>query len=101
MPRAGLARPEKAACAAAESTLRSLCFCAGILGRSAMGKSSDDSHVSPRLDERRAQGAQWRRQVPLAVQAEWKLPAHRADPVDVLIEQGKSRIAELLPVRYA
>jgi uncharacterized protein (DUF2252 family) len=53
------------------------------------------------VDERRAKGAEWRRQVPLGAQVELQLPANRAHPVDVLIEQGKSRIAELLPVRYA
>src|SRR5262249_4059648 len=51
------------------------------------------------LGERRAKGAEWRNQVPFAAQAEWKPLANRADPVDVLIEQGKSRIQELLPVR--
>jgi uncharacterized protein (DUF2252 family) len=57
--------------------------------------------ASPKLDERRAKGAERRRQVPLGAQAEWQAPANRADPVEVLIEQGKTRIAELLPVRYA
>ena len=54
-----------------------------------------------RLDERRAKGAEWRKQVPFAAQAEWKRSANRADPVETLIEQGKSRIPDLLPVRYA
>ena len=54
-----------------------------------------------RLDERRAQGAAWRDQVPLSALAEWKPAANRADPVEMLIEQGRSRIVELLPVRYA
>ena len=54
----------------------------------------------PKIDERRAKGAEWRRQVPFAAQAEWKVPANRADPVEILIEQGKTRIAELLPVRH-
>ena len=66
-----------------------------------MKKSSDDGHVTPKIDERRAKGAEWRRQVPLSALAEWKLPANRSDPVEVLIEQGKTRIQELLPVRYA
>jgi uncharacterized protein (DUF2252 family) len=66
-----------------------------------MNKSSDYGHVTPKIDERRAKGAEWRRQVPLSALAEWKLPANRADPVEVLIEQGKTRIQELLPVRYA
>src|SRR5262245_50926798 len=66
-----------------------------------MDRSSDQAHVSQRLDKRRASGAAWRRQVPLSAQAEWRAPANRADPVAVLIEQGKNRIQELLPVRYA
>jgi hypothetical protein len=33
--------------------------------------------------------------------AEWKPAANRADPVEILIEQGKTRIQELLPIRYA
>ena len=66
-----------------------------------MSKSADHRHASEKLDERRAKGAEWRKQVPFVVQAEWKPPANRADPVEVLIEQGTSRIQELLPVRYA
>ena len=53
------------------------------------------------LSERRALGAEWRERVPLRVHAEWRPPADRPDPVEILIEQGKSRIPELLPVRYA
>jgi uncharacterized protein (DUF2252 family) len=32
---------------------------------------------------------------------EWREPAGRAEPVALLEEQGKARIAELLPIRYA
>jgi uncharacterized protein (DUF2252 family) len=66
-----------------------------------MARSPDLGHVSQRLEERRAQGAEWRRQMPLGALAEWTPPQSRRDPVEVLIEQGKGRIAELLPVRYA
>ena len=66
-----------------------------------MATSPDPGHVSPRLEERRAKGAEWRRQVPLGALAEWTPPQSRRDPVEVLIEQGKNRIAELLPLRYA
>ena len=38
--------------------------------------------------------------VPRSAQGEWAPPADRADPVEILIEQGKSRIQELLPIRY-
>ena len=66
-----------------------------------MDRSSDHRHATQKLDERRAKGADWRRQVPFSAQAEWQPPVNRTDPVEVLIEQGKTRIAELLPVRYA
>jgi uncharacterized protein (DUF2252 family) len=66
-----------------------------------MGKSADHEHASKKLEERRAQGAAWRDQVPLSALAEWQAPRNRADPVEVLIEQDKNRIQELLPVRYA
>ena len=49
------------------------------------------------IDKRRQIGVEWRRQVPLAAQ----LRMDRRDPVEILIEQGKTRIPELLPVRYA
>src|SRR6516162_3107251 len=63
--------------------------------------NNSSGHATSKIDERRAKGAEWRRQVPLSAQAEWKAPANRADPIEVLIEQGKNRIAELLPLRYA
>jgi uncharacterized protein (DUF2252 family) len=66
-----------------------------------MTRSADREHENKGLDERRAKGAGWRDRVPLSAQAEWKPPANRPDPVEILIEQGKSRIPELLPVRYA
>src|SRR5215469_2913063 len=66
-----------------------------------MKRPSDHGNTAESLDERRAKGAEWRRQVPLGAHAEWKAPLDRADPVETLIEQGKTRIAELLPIRYA
>jgi uncharacterized protein (DUF2252 family) len=65
-----------------------------------MDKLADHRNVSQGLDERRTKGAAWRDQVPLSALAEWKPPPNRADPVEILIEQGKTRIQELLPVRY-
>jgi uncharacterized protein (DUF2252 family) len=58
-------------------------------------------HHHRRLDERRAIGVEWRQKVPLGSHAEWTPPANRADPLDILITQGRERIPELLPVRYA
>lgn len=59
------------------------------------------SHHHSRLDERRAIGGEWRQKVPLGAHAQWTPPAGRADPVDILTAQGRERIPELLPVRYA
>src|SRR5215510_1990760 len=66
-----------------------------------MDRPSEHGYAAQRLDERRAEGAEWRRQVPLGAQAEWKVPPDRPDPVEILIGQGKTRIGELLPIRYA
>src|ERR1700736_3562829 len=71
------------------------------LGIGHMDRSSDHRRSLSRLDERRARGAEWRRRVPLSAQADWQPPANRADPVEILIEQGKNRVLELLPLRYA
>jgi len=51
-------------------------------------------------DERRQAGAALRHEVPRGAHAAWAPPSNRPDPVEILIEQGKSRIPELLPIRY-
>jgi uncharacterized protein (DUF2252 family) len=51
-------------------------------------------------DGRRQAGAARRREVPRSAQGEWAPPSDRVDPVEILIELGKSRIQELLPIRY-
>ena len=51
--------------------------------------------------ERRAAGRALRQDVPRSAHAEWHPHPDRADPVEVLAAQGESRVAELLPVRYA
>ena len=57
--------------------------------------------ASRSVEERTKVGLSLRQRVPRSAQAEWAMPANRADPVAILIEQGKNRIQELLPVRYA
>jgi uncharacterized protein (DUF2252 family) len=59
------------------------------------------SHHHRRIDERYTIGVEWRQKVPLGAHAEWTQPANRTDPVDILVAQGRERISELLPVRYA
>ena len=64
------------------------------------------AHVEPPLSttqspgERRQAGTALRREVPRSAHGVWVPPADRRDPVEILIEQGKNRIQELLPVRY-
>jgi uncharacterized protein (DUF2252 family) len=50
---------------------------------------------------RHAAGAAVRRRVPRGLHGQWAPPPDRADPVAILLAQGESRIAELLPTRYA
>lgn len=58
------------------------------------------THIK-RLDERKATGKALREKAPRQAQAEWKPPAGRPDPVDMLVESSKGRVEELLPIRYA
>jgi Uncharacterized protein conserved in bacteria (DUF2252) len=51
-------------------------------------------------DEWRARGRERRRSAPRSSQAQWAPPADRPDPVAVLEEQAKSRVPDLVPVRY-
>lgn len=51
-------------------------------------------------DERRRAGAALRSEVPRSAHGGWAPPSDRRDPVEILIEQGKRRVAELLPIRY-
>ena len=51
-------------------------------------------------EERRHAGAALRHEVPRSAHGAWAPAADRPDPVGILIEQGKSRIPELLPIRY-
>lgn len=50
--------------------------------------------------ERQQAGRDLRKQVPRSLHARWSPPGNRADPVRSVIETGRDRIAELLPLRY-
>ena len=51
-------------------------------------------------DERREVGRTRRADVPRSTHAEWDVEARDRDAVAVLEEQGRARVAELVPVRY-
>jgi uncharacterized protein (DUF2252 family) len=49
----------------------------------------------------RQAGKAARSRLPRRSMAELELPDGRPDPLDVLVEQGRTRVQELLPIRYA
>jgi len=53
-----------------------------------------------RVEERLAKGKALREVAHRSDQKEWVPPADRADPVDLLIENSKGRVEELIPIRY-
>ena len=57
------------------------------------------SHNSPVAD-RLARGKALRERCPRKAQADWKPPAKRADPIDLLIENSRGRLEDLVPIRY-
>jgi Uncharacterized protein conserved in bacteria (DUF2252) len=52
------------------------------------------------LEERHASGKALRGKVPRTAHAGWDPPQRRRDPVDVLIESSRRRLANLVPIRY-
>ena len=52
------------------------------------------------MAERRQAGQTVRKIVPRSMHAHWAPAPTRRDPVDILVETGRHRIASLLPIRY-
>jgi uncharacterized protein (DUF2252 family) len=50
--------------------------------------------------EWRAKGSSQRRTTPRSSHAQWTPPADRPDPVTILEEQAKTRVPDLMPIRY-
>ena len=51
-------------------------------------------------DEWRAKGREQRKAAARSSHAEWAPPGDRPDPVAILEEQARSRVADLIPIRY-
>ena len=51
-------------------------------------------------EERLEAGRALRAKVPRKSHATWKAPSNRPDPVQLLMDSDKGRIAKLLPIRY-
>jgi uncharacterized protein (DUF2252 family) len=54
----------------------------------------------PTPQERKALGEAARAKAPLSEHARWGAGADRPDPIDLLEEQAKTRLPELVPIRY-
>jgi uncharacterized protein (DUF2252 family) len=54
----------------------------------------------PSVADRRARGKAARSEVPRSSHADWAPAANRPDPVELLEEQAKSRVPDLVPIRY-
>src|SRR4051795_10117055 len=54
----------------------------------------------PSLDARAASGRAARAQVKRRVHGEWEPRRDRTDPVDLLDAQARTRVPELVPIRY-
>jgi hypothetical protein len=65
----------------------------------ASGAVPPQTHTLP-IGDRVAQGRALRERLPRSGQATWQASAKRRDPVEILIEQGKSPVANL-PLRYS
>lgn len=57
------------------------------------------THVDS-LEQRRTAGKALRDRCPRQAHAQWRAPAGRADPIDLLVENSKGRDETLLPIRY-
>ncbi len=57
------------------------------------------NHTGP-AEERRAQGKVLRDGVPREAHGSWKAPKDRRDPIDLLDASNKSRVPQLVPIRF-
>lgn len=64
----------------------------------AAGRSHPDRDMT--RPERYAAGAALRHGLARSEQARWSRPARRSGPITILVEQGKYRLADLVPERY-
>src|SRR5918994_195486 len=67
----------------------------------AWGASADPVQKASGYKRRRQQGRAARRTVPRGSHAGWAPAPTRPDPIDLLREQDRDRIPELVPIRYA
>jgi uncharacterized protein (DUF2252 family) len=71
---------------------------AGDNGVHAVSPGGKVEHFTP--SERAARGKAARADVPRSIHAAWEPSSLRPDPVDLLEQQGETRVPELVPIRY-
>ena len=64
------------------------------------GRTRAAAPVRPTVDEQREAGKSLRQKCPRGSHAIWKPPANRPDPLRLLEQSNKGRIAGLIPIRY-
>src|SRR4051812_26750600 len=65
-----------------------------------MVKAATHAKSRPSADDRAAQGRALRAEVPRSSHGDWAPASGRPDPITLLDEQARSRVAELVPIRY-
>ena len=65
-----------------------------------LGDADGRQDGAPTPGERLERGKSARAEVPRSVHAEWQPAADRRDPVDLLEEEARTRVPELVPIRY-
>src|SRR5580704_3962475 len=63
-------------------------------------RREESSLLGPSIDARMKAGKALREKVSRTSHAKWTPPAGRPDPIEVLRESDRGRLAELLPIRY-
>src|ERR1700722_13629369 len=63
-------------------------------------RREDSSALGPSVEARMGIGKALRERVSRNIQATWKAPPDRPDPIDILQQSDRGRLPELLPIRY-
>src|SRR5215471_5520560 len=73
---------------------------AAVLAHFPSGTHGRKRSALPAGKERYAAGKALREQVARELHGEWSAAPHRRNPVELVMESSKGRIAELIPIRY-
>ena len=73
---------------------------AAVVSISKARPNSHEDSLGPTVEERMTAGKALRERVPRTSHAKWAPAADRPDPVTLLKESDRGRLAELLPIRY-